>query len=106
VYRGCYYILHDRGFLTCNDPKTGKEIYPRQRITLDTANFTASPWAYNGKVFALSEDGDTYVIQAGPEFKVLGKNSLNEMALATPAIAGGSLIVRTATKLYRIAISD
>jgi outer membrane protein assembly factor BamB len=106
VYRGCYYILHDRGFLTCNDPATGKSIYPRQRInTEDTATFTASPWAYNGKVFALSEDGDTYVFQAGSEFKVLGKNSLNEMSLATPAVAGGSLIIRTASKLYRISKS-
>jgi outer membrane protein assembly factor BamB len=106
VYGGCYYTLHDRGFLTCNDPATGKEIYPRQRVTTDTANFTASPWAYNGKVFALSEDGDTYVIQAGPRFKVLGKNSLNEMTLATPAVANGSVIVRTASKLYRIARSE
>jgi len=106
VYRGCYYILHDRGFLTCNDPATGKPIYPRQRISSDTATFTASPWAYNGKVFALSEDGDTYVIQSGPAFKVLGKNSLNEMALATPAVSGGSLIIRTASKLYRISKSN
>jgi outer membrane protein assembly factor BamB len=107
VYRGCYYILHDRGFLTCNDPATGRPIYPRQRINpTDTATFTASPWAYNGKVFALSEDGDTYVFQAGPDFKVLGKNSLNEMSLATPAVAGGSLIVRTASKLYRISKSE
>ena len=105
VYRGCYYILHDRGFLTCNDPGTGKPIYPRQRISSDTATFTASPWAYNGKVFALSEDGDTFVFQSGPEFKVLGKNSFNEMALATPAVAGGSLIIRTASKLYRISKS-
>jgi outer membrane protein assembly factor BamB len=102
VYRGCLYILHDRGFLTCSDAATGKPIYGRQRISTDTATFTASPWGYNGKVFALSEDGDTYVIQAGPEFKVLGKNSLDEMALATPAVARGSLIVRTASKLYRI----
>ena len=50
----------------------------------------------------MSEDGDTYVIQAGADFKVLGKNSLEEMTLATPAVANGSLIVRTATKLYRI----
>jgi outer membrane protein assembly factor BamB len=106
VYRGCYYILHDRGFLTCNDPGTGKPIYPRQRISSDTATFTASPWAYNGKVFALSEDGDTFVFQSGPEFKVLGKNSFNEMALATPAVAGGSLIIRTASKLYRISKSS
>jgi hypothetical protein len=102
VYRGCLYVLHDRGFLACSDAATGKPIYGRQRISTDTATFTASPWAYNGKVFALSEDGDTFVIQAGPEFKVLGKNSLNEMALATPAVARGSLIVRTASKLYRI----
>ena len=57
----------------------------------------------NGKIFAMSEDGDTFVIQPGPEFKVIGKNSLNEMTLATPAVAQGSLVVRTASKLYRIA---
>jgi len=103
VYRGCLYILHDRGFLTCSESATGKPIYGRQRISTDTATFTASPWAYNGKIFALSEDGDTYVIQAGPEFKVLGKNSLGEMTLATPAVSRGSLIIRTASKLYRVA---
>ena len=102
VYRGCYYTLLDRGFLTCHDPKTGAEIYGRQRITMDATSFTASLWAYNGKVFALSEDGDTYVMQAGPEFKTLGKNSLGEMSLATPAVANDSLIIRTANKLYRI----
>ena len=58
--------------------------------------------AYNGKILAISEDGDTYVIQAGTEFKVLGKNSLNEMTLATPAVARDSLFIRTASKLYRI----
>ena len=102
VHGEYYYTLIDRGLLVCHDAKTGKEIYPRQRITTEAASFTASPWAYNGKIFAMSEDGDTYVLQAGPEFKVLGKNSLNKMALATPAIANGSLIVRTASKLYRI----
>ena len=102
VYGDYYYTLMDRGFLICNDAKTGREIYPRQRITSEASGFTASPWAYNGKIFALSEDGDTFVMQAGPEFKVLGKNSLGEMALATPAIAQDSLIIRTASKLYRI----
>ena len=102
IYGEVYYTLFDRGFMTTQDPRTGKEIYGRQRITAEASAFTSSPWAYNGKVFALSEDGDTFVIQAGPEFKVLGKNSLNEMALATPAISRGSLFIRTATKLYRI----
>jgi len=103
VYGGYYYTLLDRGFLLCHDAKTGKQIYGRQRISIDSTGFTSSPWAYNGKIFVLSEDGDTYVIQAGPEFKVIGKNSLGDMPLATPAALRGSLIVRTQSKLYRIA---
>ena len=102
VHGDFYYSLLDRGLLICHDAKTGKEVYARQRITEEAASFTASPWAYNGRVFALSEEGDTYVIQAGAEFKRLGKNSLGEMTLATPAIANGSLIMRTASRLYRI----
>jgi hypothetical protein len=102
VYGDTYYTLFDRGFFTSHEAKTGKEIYPRQRITAQASGFTSSPWAYNNRVFAMSEEGDTYVIQAGGEFKVLGKNSLNEMTLATPAIARGSLFVRTASKLYRL----
>jgi outer membrane protein assembly factor BamB len=103
VYGGYYYTLFDRGLFSCHDAKTGKEIYGRQRIASDAGGFTASPWAYNGRIFALSEDGATYVLQAGPEFKVLGRNLLDEMTLASPAIAHGSLIIRTASKLYRIA---
>jgi len=98
-----YYTLMDRGIMTSNDPKTGKEVYGRQRIAVDSGTFSASPWSYNGKIFAVSEDGDTFVMQAGPELKVLGRNSLGEMTLASPAVANGSLIMRTATKLYRIA---
>jgi outer membrane protein assembly factor BamB len=102
VYDGIYYTLLDRGFLTANDAKTGAAIYGRQRISAESSAFTASPWAYNGKIFALSEDGDTFVIEAGKEFKLLGKNSLNEMTLATPAIVNGNLVIRTASRLYRI----
>jgi outer membrane protein assembly factor BamB len=102
VYRNELYTLFDRALFTSHDARTGKEIYSRQRITADAATFTASPWAYNGKIFVLSEEGDTYVVEAGPSFKVLGKNSLNEMALATPAVARGSLFIRTQSKLYRI----
>jgi outer membrane protein assembly factor BamB len=98
-----YYTLLDRGFLLCHDARTGKQIYGRQRISVDSSGYTSSPWAYNGKIFVLSEDGDTYVVQAGPEFKVVGKNSLDQMPLATPAVLRGSLIIRTQSNLYRIA---
>ena len=101
VYGDYHYTLLDRGILLCYEARTGEEVYPRQRITAGTL-FTASPWAYNGKIFALSEDGDTFVIKAGPEFEVLGRNSLDEMTLSTPAVAQGSLLIRTASKLYRI----
>jgi outer membrane protein assembly factor BamB len=102
VYGDYYYTLLDRGFFTCHDAKTGEEVYGKVRIDPGVNAFTSSPWAYNGKIFCLSEDGDTFVIQAGPEFKLLGKNSLGEMCMATPAIARGSLIIRTASKLYRV----
>jgi outer membrane protein assembly factor BamB len=99
VYGDYLYVLYDRGQLSCYDARTGKVLYDRERLS---GQFTASPWAYGGKVFCLSEDGETYVIEAGPKFKVLGKNSLDEMCMATPAALRGSLLVRTLTKLYRI----
>jgi outer membrane protein assembly factor BamB len=103
VYGKYLYILESQGFFQCNDAATGERVYGRQRLDAMTSGFSASPWAYNGKIFALSEDGDTYVIQPGPEFKVLNKNSLGEMALATPAVVGKSLVLRTLSHLYRIA---
>ena len=101
AYGDHYYTLIDSGFLLCHDARTGRQVYGRQRIA-PGSGFAASPWAYNGKIFALSEDGDTFVIQAGQAFKLLGKNPLNEPAMATPAVARGSLIIRTQSKLYRI----
>ena len=101
VYGDHFYTLLDRGYMTCHDARTGEEVYGRQRIKVG-AGFTASPWAYDGKIFALSEDGDTFVIKAGAEFELLGTNSLDEFTMATPAIAHGSLFIRTASKLYRI----
>ena len=102
VYGDYYYTLFDRGFFTAHDARTGREVYGKVRIEVG-AMFTSSPWAYNGKIFALSEDGDTFVFRAGAQYELLGKNSLDEMCLATPAIARGSLVIRTASRLYRIA---
>ena len=101
VYDGAYYTLLDRGFLLSHDARTGREIYGRTRVR-PGSGFTASPWAYNGRIFLLGEDGDTFVVRAGSEFELLRTNSLNEMALATPAVVNGSLLLRTQSKLYRI----
>ncbi|MHC4229950.1 MAG: outer membrane protein assembly factor BamB family protein, partial [Planctomycetota bacterium] len=101
-YGDYLYVLYDRGTLSCYNALTGSEIYSKQRIAPDAKAFTSSPVANNGRIFCLSEDGDTFVIQAGPEFKLLGRNKLDEMCMATPAALRGSLIIRTMSKLYRI----
>ncbi len=96
------FVLFDAGLLTCSNAKTGETIFPRQRLDTGGGRFYASPWAYNGKVFLLNENGTTWVVEDGPEFKVVGKNALDDNAWATPAMARGSLFIRTFTSLYRI----
>lgn len=96
------FVLFDAGLLACSNAKTGAAIFPRERLDTGGGRFYASPWAYNGKLFLLNEDGTTWVVEDGPEFKVLGQNKLDDFAWATPAIARGSLFLRTYTKLYRL----
>jgi hypothetical protein len=88
--------------MTCHDARTGTEVYGKTRFP-EGATFTSSPWAYNDRVFCLSEDGDTYVVEAGREFKIVGINRLDEFCLATPAVADGNLLLRTASRLYCMA---
>jgi len=102
AYGDYFYVLYDRGTVSCYDALTGKIIYEKQQLARDARAFTVSPWANDGKLFFLSEDGDTFVVPAGPEFKVLGRNPLNEMCMAAPATLRGSIIIRTLSKLYRI----
>ena len=96
-------MLHDRGFMNAFDAKTGTEVYDRRRVA-GVSGFTSSPWAYNDKLFCLSEDGSTFVVKAGKDFEVLGKNELaaEDMGMATPAIAGERLLIRTAARIYSI----
>jgi len=102
VYGDYIYVLYDWGFLACYDARTGKEVYGRTRIDPKAKAFSASPWAYEGKIFCLSEDGDTFVVPAGPRLRLLRINSLGELCMAGPAIARRSLILRTETQLLRI----
>jgi len=103
LYEDRLYVLLDRGHLVCYDPATGEPIYERQRLPRGSG-FTASPWAYEGKLFCLNEDGVTYVVKAGDAFELLQTNPLAEddMGMATPAIAGDRLLIRTSARLYCI----
>ncbi|MDB2673431.1 PQQ-like beta-propeller repeat protein [Akkermansiaceae bacterium] len=101
LYQDQIYVLLDRGYLSAIDPKTGEDIYGKNRLPGSTG-FTASPWAYQGMIFCLNEDGGTNVIKAGKEFSLMHTNQLGEddMGMATPAIAGKSLIIRTSARIY------
>ncbi|MGC6467491.1 MAG: PQQ-binding-like beta-propeller repeat protein [Akkermansiaceae bacterium] len=103
VYRDQLYVLLDRGYLSSFNPKTGEEIYGKQRLPGSTG-FTASPFAYQGKIFCFNEDGGTNVCKAGKTFELLHTNQLadDDMGMATPAIAGNSLLIRTSARIYCI----
>ena len=92
------YVVGDKGLLACLDVKTGKVLYGPERLPVGT--YSASPVVADGKVYVVSEDGLTTVLKAGPKFEVLGENALGETTLATPAVAGGQIFIRTSKKLY------
>jgi outer membrane protein assembly factor BamB len=100
VYDGYLYVAGTRN-LSCYDARTGEPKYVKERLT-GARNLMASPWAYGGFVFCLDEGGETFVVRAGPAFKVVGRNKLDEMCWACPAVSGGSLFVRGVENLYRL----
>jgi outer membrane protein assembly factor BamB len=101
LYEGHLYILaQNGGIVNCFSAKTGEEAY-KQRIP-GAKGFTSSPWAANGKIYCLDEDGKTYILQPGAEYKLLGQNKLDEMFWSTPAIAEGVLLLRGVDHLYCI----
>ena len=78
--------------VTCYEVATGKEVY-RERI--GGTSYTASPVAADGRLYFVSEQGEVRVVKAGAEFELLAVNKLDDVCLATPAISGGALLVRT-----------
>ena len=101
AYQGAIYTLTETGMLIRFDARTGTQTY-KTRIDPAATAFTTSPWAYNGKLFCLSEEGQTYVVAAGEQFQLLQMNDLDDIALASPALVGDRLLIRTEHHLYSI----
>jgi outer membrane protein assembly factor BamB len=101
AYQGHIYTLTETGILNRFDAKTGKQTY-KTRIDPAATNFTTSPWAYNGKLFCLSEEGQTFVVNTGEEFKLSHVNNLDDFTQASPALVGERLLIRTDQRLYSI----
>lgn len=92
------YLVSDNGIATCVDAKTGQELW-RARLG---GNHSASPIYADGKIYFLSEEGESVVIAPGRELKHLATNQLDGPTLASMAVSSGSLFIRSATHLYRI----
>jgi outer membrane protein assembly factor BamB len=101
AYRGQLYVLANNGIFDAYDLQTGKEIY-RQRLPNVGSGFSASPVAAEGKIYLSSEDGEILVIGAGPEFSHIATNTMGDTIMATPALSGGVMYVRTARTLFAV----
>lgn len=101
AYEGALWVLYDKGILAKVDAASGKRAF-RARIDGSAGAFTASPWAYRDRIFAIDEEGTTFVFAAGDSFEQLHSNPLDEMVLSTPALAGDRLLIRTRGHLYSI----
>jgi outer membrane protein assembly factor BamB len=93
---GLLFFNNEQGVVTCLEAKTGKEIWT-ERLK---GRFSSSPLYAEGRLYFFSEEGPAYVVKASRTWKVLATNSLDDGFMASPAVAGTSLILRTKTQLY------
>jgi outer membrane protein assembly factor BamB len=91
-------MVGDVGVVTVSDAKTGERVW-QERIG---GVFSASPVAADGKIYLLSEGGETVVLAAGRTPRVLARNKLDARQLASPAISGGRLFIRSDDALFAI----
>jgi outer membrane protein assembly factor BamB len=102
VYGDIVYNCRWNGVLNAYELQSGKRLF-QERLGSGTTAFTASAVAGDGKVYIASEDGDVYVLKAGSTFQVLAKNAMGEACLASPAMSGGIIFIRTASRVVAVA---
>ena len=102
ILHGPYlYLMTDKGLLTCIDAATGEVRYEGGRPPVP-ATFTASLVAYGDRLLMTSEDGDTFVVKAGPAHEIVRTNSVGEPVYASPALARGTIFIRGERHLFAI----
>jgi outer membrane protein assembly factor BamB len=98
LHDGLIYMVDDGGIAICVEAATGKKVGSK-RIG---GEYSASPLLADGRIYFFSQDGKTTAIEPGREMKVVGESKLDEGFMGSPAVSGKSLILRTASHLYRI----
>ncbi len=101
LYDDYLYLLTDNGVVTCLDPKTGAIKYEGGRVPVP-ARFMGSPVAFEGFVAMTSEDGDTYMLKAGPVHEIVRTNSVDEPVYSSLAISNGRIYIRGEKHLFAI----
>ncbi|HWI16560.1 MAG TPA: PQQ-binding-like beta-propeller repeat protein [Vicinamibacterales bacterium] len=101
VYGDYLYVCNDNGVLTVYDARSGEQIYAN-RIGTTNSTFSASPIASNGRLYLSSEDGEVYVVRAGPKYELLSVNSMGEPLMATPAASDGMIIMRGQRHIFAV----
>ncbi|MBA3568700.1 MAG: PQQ-binding-like beta-propeller repeat protein [Pyrinomonadaceae bacterium] len=99
IYGELLYIVSNQGVLTTYQAKTGERVY-QERLGGKGGAFTASPVASDGKIYLSSEDGEVFVVKAGPKYELLATNPVGQVMMATPAISDGLVIVRGVSHLF------
>lgn len=97
-YRDWLFLLNDQGVLCCVEAATGENLWSGRAFG-ESTTVSSSMICIDGKLYCTDEEGNVAVIDAGPEFKVLGKSTLGGRSHATPAVAGGRLFFRTFERL-------
>ena len=101
-YHGLIYMATESGIASCVDASTGKLLW-RERLG---GVFSASPVAAEGRVYLVNEAGEAFILEAGRELKILARNHLSERTLASPAISGGLILLRTDEHLVAVGNQD
>jgi outer membrane protein assembly factor BamB len=102
LHDGKLYFITDTGMLSCFNARTGEPFYHQQRLP-KPYNFKASPVGANGKLYLATEEGDVVVVKMGEKYEVLATNTMTDQVfISTPAVAGGSLYLRSHGMLYCI----
>lgn len=102
VYGDYLYNSKDNGVLSCYNARTGERLY-QTRLGRGTSGFTASPVAGDGKIYFSSEEGDVFVVKAGPVFELVATNQMNDVCMASPAISQGVIYFRTKSHVVAVA---
>jgi outer membrane protein assembly factor BamB len=97
-YQGLIYMSTDNGILSAVDAKTGERLW-QERVG---GTFSASPIAGDGKIYFLSEGGETIVIRAGRTFELVSRNRLDGHFVASPAASGGRVFLRADDRLFAV----